>query len=198
MNRILNYFYKALIIFCLVISFSFKGNTQDLDTLLQQLQTLQQDIKTLEKAVYSQDFNGNSNSEDLPDNSGVPEGARVIGIPFSRHAIRVFREDIYKNSISSAVIGRLIGLSDEAMHQSFEKRFSRRGVQALKYNLDALKLGHELSDEAGLSVNNGLYEIVGADSHPQMLITGNEAVAFGFETASFFSGHSKKLAAQEE
>jgi len=70
MNRILNYFYKALIIFCLVISFSFKGNTQDLDTLLQQLQTLQQDIKTLEKAVYSQDFNGNSNSEDLPDNSG--------------------------------------------------------------------------------------------------------------------------------
>ena len=132
-----------------------------------------------------------SSGGDLPTNSGVPEGARVIGIPFSRHAIRAFRQDIYKNSISSAVIGRLIGLSDEDMHQSFEKRFSRRGVQALKYNLDALKLGHELSDEAGLSVNNGLYEIVGTDSHPQMLITGNEAVAFGFVVAGgrFFAGY---------
>ena len=120
---------------------------------------------------------------DLPPNSGVPKGARVIGIPFSRHAIRIFRQDIYKNSVSSAVIGRLIGLSDDDMHQSFEKRFTRRGAQALKYNLDALRLGHELSDEAGLTADNGLYEIVGADPPPQMLITGNEAVAFGFMVA---------------
>ena len=128
---------------------------------------------------------------DLPPNSGVPEGARVIGIPFSRHAIREFRQDIYKNSVSSAVIGRLIGLSDDDMHQSFEKRFARRGAQALKYNLDALKLGHELSDEVGLTADNGLYEIVSTDSHPQMLITGNEAVAFGFVVAGgrFFAGY---------
>ena len=114
-----------------------------------------------------------SSAGDLPSNSGVPEGARVIGIPFSRHAIRVFRQDIYKNSVSSAVIGRLIGLSDDDMHQSFEKRFGRRGAQALKYNLDALRLGHELSDDAGLTADNSLYDIVGADPHPQMLITGN-------------------------
>ena len=31
-----------------------------------------------------------SSGGDLPTNSGVPEGARVIGIPFSRHAIRAF------------------------------------------------------------------------------------------------------------
>jgi len=128
---------------------------------------------------------------DLPPNSGVPKGARVIGIPFSRHAIRIFRQDIYKNSVSSAVIGRLIGLSDDDMHQSFEKRFTHRGAQALKYNLDALRLGHELSDDAGLTATNGLYEIVGADPHPQMLITGNEAVAFGFMVAGgrFFAGY---------
>ena len=47
------------------------------------------------------------------------------------------------------------------------------------------------ADEAGLTADNGLYEIVGADPHPQMLITGNEAVAFGFMVAGgrFFAGY---------
>ena len=132
-----------------------------------------------------------SSGGDLPDDSGVPEGARVIGIPFSRHAVRVFRSDIYKNSISSAVVGRLIGLDDDDMRAAFEKRFGRRGTQALQYNLDALAVGHELADEVGLTVDEGLYEIVSADSKPHMLITGNEAVAFGFVVAGgrFFAGY---------
>ena len=127
----------------------------------------------------------------LADDSGVPEGARVIGIPFSRHAVRAFSRDIYKNSISSAVVGRLIGLSDTDMRSAFEKRFSRRGAQALKYNLDALAVGHELADEVGLTADEGLYDIVSADSEPHMLITGNEAVAFGFAVAGgrFFAGY---------
>jgi len=127
----------------------------------------------------------------LADDSGVPEGARVIGIPFSRHAVRKFSRDIYKNSISSAVVGRLIGLSDSDMRDAFEKRFSRRGAQALKYNLDALAVGHELADSVGLTVEQGLYEIVSASSKPHMLITGNEAVGFGFVVAGgrFFASY---------
>ena len=84
-----------------------------------------------------------------------------------------------KNSISSAVIGRLIGLDDSDVRNSFEKRFARRGAQALEYNLEALAVGHELADQAGLTADQGLYTIVSADCGPQMLITGNEAVAFG-------------------
>ncbi|MED5407718.1 MAG: 2-oxoacid:acceptor oxidoreductase subunit alpha [Pseudomonadota bacterium] len=127
----------------------------------------------------------------LADDSGVPEGARVIGIPFSRHAVRTFSRDIYKNSISSAVVGRLIGLSDGDMRNAFEKRFSRRGAQALKYNLDALAVGHKLADNVGLTADEGLYEIVSGNSKPHMLITGNEAVAFGFAVAGgrFFAGY---------
>jgi len=127
----------------------------------------------------------------LADDSGIPEGSRVIGIPFSRHAVRTFSRDIYKNSISSAVVGRLIGLSDSDMRNAFEKRFSRRGAQALKYNLEALAVGHELADGAGLRADQGLYKIVSANSKPHMLITGNEAVAFGFAVAGgrFFAGY---------
>ena len=77
------------------------------------------------------------------------------------------------------------------MRSAFEKRFSRRGAQALKYNLDALAVGHELADEVGLTADEGLYDIVSADSEPHMLITGNEAVAFGFAVAGgrFFAGY---------
>ncbi len=127
----------------------------------------------------------------LPDDSGIPEGARVICLPFSRCAVSNFRRDLYKNSISFAVVGRLIGLKDDDMRRSFEKRFARHGAQSLKYNLDALEVGCELADEVGLAANEGIYQIVSADSKPHMLITGNEAVAFGFTVAGgrFYAGY---------
>ncbi len=127
----------------------------------------------------------------LPDDAGVPPGTRLIGVPLSRHAVRTFRRDIYKNSISFAVIGRLLGLDDEQMRISFNKRFERRGKQQLKYNLEALDVGCKLADEAGLTADAGLYDIVSSDAVPHMQITGNEAVAFGFLVAGgrFFAGY---------
>ena len=127
----------------------------------------------------------------LPDEYELPAGTRIIGVPLSRKAVRTFRRDIYKNSISFAVIGRLLGLDDAAMHQSFEKRFARRGKQALEYNLNALSIGCELADEVGLTQGAGLYQVKSVESKPQMLITGNEAVAFGFAAAGgrFFAGY---------
>ncbi len=127
----------------------------------------------------------------LPDDAGVPEGARMFGVPLSRHAVRTFRRDLYKNSISFAVIGRLLGLDDEEMRRAFERRFSRRGAQALKYNLNALTVGLSLADEVGLTKEDGMYEIVPVDARPHMLITGNEALAFGFLVAGgrFYAGY---------
>jgi|TARA_B100000929_G_scaffold217246_1_gene173972 2-oxoglutarate ferredoxin oxidoreductase subunit alpha len=140
-----------------------------------------------DRSIIIYDNSGGS----LPDDSGVPEGARVICVPFSRCAVSNFRRDLYKNSISFAVVGRLLGLKDGDMRRSFEKRFARRGAQSLKYNLDALEVGCELAEEVGLTAKKGLYEIVSTDSKPHMLITGNEAVAFGFAVAGgrFFAGY---------
>ena len=131
-----------------------------------------------------------SNGEISSDNL-LPENVRLIGVPLSRYAVKHFRRDIYKNSISFAVIGRLIGLKDDDMKRSFEKRFGRRGAQALKYNLDALEVGCTLADESGLEVGKGRFEIQSSDSEPHMLITGNEAVAFGFAVSGgrLFAGY---------
>ena len=65
MSKILVYFTKALLIFILFSFSSYKTygeESQETESVLQQLQILQKDIKTLEKAVYSQPGTGTSSS----------------------------------------------------------------------------------------------------------------------------------------
>lgn len=140
----------------------------------------------------------NNNSIVLYDNSGgpLPDGAlppevRAFGAPLSRQAVKTFRRDIYKNSISFGIIGRILGLPDETMRTSFKERFKRMGQQILKYNLDALEVGLKLADELGFTEDQGLYQIKEIEAKPHMLITGNEAMAFGFLVAGgrFFAGY---------
>jgi len=140
----------------------------------------------------------NKNSIVLYDNSGGPlpdgvlvPGARAFGAPLSRQAVKTFRRDIYKNSISFGLIGRILGLPDDTMRASFEGRFKRMGQQIMQYNLDALSVGLALADELGFTPAKGLYRIQEIERKPHMLITGNEAIAFGFLVAGgrFFSGY---------
>ncbi|MFP6680762.1 MAG: 2-oxoacid:acceptor oxidoreductase family protein, partial [Gammaproteobacteria bacterium] len=140
----------------------------------------------------------NKNSIVLYDNSGgpLPDGilgdeTRAFGAPLSRQAVKTFRRDIYKNSISFGLIGRILGLPDDTMRVSFESRFKRMGQQILKYNLAALTVGLSLADELGFTVGKGLYRIQEIEAKPHMLITGNEAIAFGFLVAGgrFYAGY---------
>jgi len=65
MNKILVYLTKALLILILFSFNSYKiygEESQETESILQQLQILQKDIKTLEKAVYSQPGTGMSSS----------------------------------------------------------------------------------------------------------------------------------------
>jgi len=140
----------------------------------------------------------NENSIVLYDNSGgplpdgvLPKEVRAFGAPLSRQAVKTFRRDIYKNSISFGLIGRILGLPDDTMRVSFENRFKRMGQQIMQYNLDALEVGLGLADELGFVEHQGLYRIQELEKKPHMLITGNEAMAFGFLVAGgrFFAGY---------
>lgn len=140
----------------------------------------------------------NENSIVLYDNSGgalpagvLPDSIRAFGAPLSRQAVKTFRRDIYKNSISFGLIGRILGLPDDTMRVSFESRFKRMGQQILKYNLAALTVGLTLADELGYVAGKGLYRIQEVEPKPHMLISGNEAMAFGFLVAGgrFFAGY---------
>jgi len=121
----------------------------------------------------------------------LPEGCRVYPASFSRLAMRHLRRELFKNSIAFAVVGRLLGLEDEAMEQSFQNRFGPAGGRILQYNLEALRLGFEMASQLGLTAGRGLYKIPQNSARAQLLITGNEAVAFGFLVAGgrFFAGY---------
>jgi len=70
MTRIFYFTIKLLIIISLISFYSFKVNAEEIETILTQLQ---EDIKTLEKAVYGQDVNTTSTSENFSS-----EGSDVL------------------------------------------------------------------------------------------------------------------------
>ena len=74
MNKILVYITKALLILILFSFNSYKTygeESQEIESILQQLQILQKDIKTLEKAVYSQPGTGMSSGKASNSNDDV-------------------------------------------------------------------------------------------------------------------------------
>ena len=70
MNRIFSLTLRVLVIVSLISFFSLKVYAEEIETILTQLQ---EDIKTLEKAVYGQDVNTTSTSENLSS-----EGSDVL------------------------------------------------------------------------------------------------------------------------
>lgn len=121
----------------------------------------------------------------------LPEDVRLFSAPFNRIAMRTMRRELYKNSIAFGLVGRILGLGDEAMRETFVKRFERRGQIILDYNLEALGLGLHLADEMGLKEGEGYFTIEPFDPEEHLLIMGNELVAFGFMAAGgrFFTGY---------
>ena len=69
MRRILLYTFKVLLVAIFISFNSYKVYGDETDSILKQLEILQQDIKTLEKAVYSQNNDGNSTYQELSSDS---------------------------------------------------------------------------------------------------------------------------------
>ena len=69
MRNIFINFLKILLVLILINFYSFKANSEDINSIVEQLQILQKDIKTLEKAVYSKDINNSYSSSELSNNN---------------------------------------------------------------------------------------------------------------------------------
>lgn len=150
-----------------------------------------------EEAVEKNARQLDSNSIVVYDDSGgpipsvLPKNTKVYSAPFNRIAMRTMRRELYKNSIAFGVVGRLLGLEDETLRETFVNHFQRMGQVILEYNLEALALGFHLADEMGIHEGEGLYKINKTTPEPRLLITGNESVSFGFMVAGgrFFCGY---------
>jgi 2-oxoglutarate/2-oxoacid ferredoxin oxidoreductase subunit alpha len=128
-----------------------------------------------------------SSKGQLSDASKRP-GFRIYSGPFGNMAASALRRNIFKNTITFGILGRLLGLEDEVLKKYLIARFERRGKEALESNLKALELG---LDYATKNIPSSHYILVKGTSSDRILSTGNEAVAFGFLASGgrFFIGY---------
>ncbi len=124
----------------------------------------------------------------------LPETTRVIEVPFSRFAVRELKRDLFKNCLGFGVLARVMGLTDEEAHASIQHRFARLSEENRAPNLRALELGFDFADGHGVlseNENKGLYALPTLEREDRIMISGNEATAFGFLAAGgrFFAGY---------
>ncbi|MEE8370871.1 MAG: 2-oxoacid:acceptor oxidoreductase subunit alpha [Sphingomonadales bacterium] len=121
----------------------------------------------------------------------LPPTAKVIEVPFGRLAVRDLRRDLFKNCFGFGVLARVVGLTDDEALEALNYRFSRLSEENLRPNIQALKNGFRFSDDLGMTVDHGLFRLPRLEKEDRIMITGNEATAFGFLAAGgrFYAGY---------
>lgn len=121
----------------------------------------------------------------------LPAGATVLEVPFGRLAVRDLRRDLYKNSLAFGVAARLFSVSDADAEAALRHSLRRLAGPLVDANVRALERGFEYADGHGLASGAGPWALASAERGDRILISGNEAVAFGFLAAGgrFFAGY---------
>ena len=121
----------------------------------------------------------------------LPSTAQVIEVPFGRLAVRDLRRDLFKNCFGFGVLSRVMGLSDDEALDCLKHRFRRLSEEDLRPNIGALENGLSFADGLGMTVDHGLFRLPRLEKEDRIVITGNEATAFGFLAAGgrFFAGY---------
>ncbi len=121
----------------------------------------------------------------------LPSTVQVIEVPFGRLAVRDLRRDLFKNCFGFGVLSRVMGLSDDEALDCLKHRFRRLSDEDLRPNIGALENGFSFADDLGMTADHGLFKLPRLEKEDRIMITGNEATAFGFLAAGgrFFAGY---------
>ncbi len=121
----------------------------------------------------------------------VSEECHVYPVPFGRVAVRRLGRILYKNSIATGVVTRVLSIPDDEARAAFRRRFKRLGDAIVDQNLKALDLGFEVADSLGFTSAGGYFNLVRGEIGERLLMTGNEALGLGFIVAGgrFMAGY---------
>lgn len=121
----------------------------------------------------------------------LPAGARIVEVPFARLAVRDLRRDLYKNSLAFGLAARLVGAPDGAAEETLRASLRRLPAPVVEANVEALRRGFAFADEQGLQAGAGPWTLPERRTGARVLMSGNEAVAFGFLAAGgrFYTGY---------
>jgi 2-oxoglutarate ferredoxin oxidoreductase subunit alpha len=117
----------------------------------------------------------------------VPEGATLLEVPFGRLAVRDLRRDLYKNSLAFAVATAAVGVAAGDAEDALRRSLSRLPADLVEANVRAFCEGLAYAN----NVRAEPWLLADGAPGDHVLISGNEALAFGFLTAGgrFFAGY---------
>ena len=124
-----------------------------------------------------------------PEQIPLPETfkAAVMRVPFEKLAVEKGGSALAKNIVAVGVLAGALNLPRDGFARAIEKKFSRKGEPVVAANIAALDAGVAVAAErpratAHVSVKEG---------EPRMVISGNDAFAFGSLVAGcrFFAGY---------
>ncbi len=120
----------------------------------------------------------------------IPEGIDVglHAVPMAQ-AARDLGNVIMKNMVSLGVTAALLGFDVEHLYEGISMRFGSKGEEVLEANRKAISRGHELATSLG--VENGHTLDVPDNGETKVLLSGNDAIAFGALVAGcrFYAGY---------
>lgn len=123
--------------------------------------------------------------EDIPIDGGKKR--RIIKVPFAKIANELNNPKA-KNMVMLGVLAALFDLPKNGLNLSIEKRFEGKKKEILESNLNALKAGEDFVKN---NIKNFDVHFKYKTGKPSLLLTGNDAVAFGALAAGcrFYSSY---------
>jgi 2-oxoglutarate ferredoxin oxidoreductase subunit alpha len=117
----------------------------------------------------------------------LPAGATLLEVPFGRLAVRDLRRDLFKNSLAFAVATRVAGVANDHAEEVLRRSLARLSKELVEANVRAFREGLEYAHDVDVTP----WRLAEAAPGNRLLISGNEAVAFGFLTAGgrFIAGY---------
>jgi 2-oxoacid:acceptor oxidoreductase, alpha subunit len=114
---------------------------------------------------------------------------KVYSAKFGEIAGLELKKTLLKNTVSFAVLCRVLGLADQLAEEAINWRYARRGGDVLQSNLQALKIGFRLADQLGVKPSISFPKTEPKQGLIQ--ITGDEAVGMGFIAGGgrFYAGY---------
>lgn len=112
----------------------------------------------------------------------------VITSSFGRISADNLRRELFKNTITFGLLGRILGFDADLLRQIVRDRYLRKGEEALQKNSQALELGFKIFDE---KVRSEKYKIKHGEDVRKITLRGADAVGYGFLVAGgrFFVGY---------
>jgi 2-oxoglutarate ferredoxin oxidoreductase subunit alpha len=126
--------------------------------------------------------------EDVPIDPAIEP--LILALPFAELAKSATGTELSKNILLLGVLAELFDLPQEGIAEAVARKFRRKGESVVEANRQALTAGHEYVRER-LAEAAVPVRFASAKGDPKLLMTGNEALAFGAIKAGcrFYAGY---------